>query len=264
MSSNCYTCIEINAHSLVVCMIQLKNANLSHLFQPHQYGSQQCESIFRQIRSFTSTYSTVANCSVKEILERISKIQLQNDIISKSGPNFKFPRISRPSSSDAFFELPSAEEIQNEIRKSEKDAFIDAMSVGLITTGEFSRENLTCQVKPYHVKEKKSKVAAKDKNDNQVEPGNIQLKNYASKFEGEKVRQTSPFVELFDLNKTGNRFICKKTSFCWLLRCDYTKLSSDRLQRVKTGCGRSKKHKRKIKKTNIVISHFHSKTKKKY
>lgn len=263
MSSNCYTCIEINAHSLIACMVQLKNVNSSHLFQPQQYGSQQCESIFRQIRSFTSTYSTVANCSVKEIVERISKIQLQNDIISKSGQNFKFPRIGKSSSSGCSFELPSADEIRNEIRKCKRDAVIDAMRVGLITADEFSQVNLTCQVKPYLVKEKKSMIATIDKNGKPVKTifGNIQMKNYASKFEGERVNQTSPFVELFDLNKTDSRFICKKTSFCWLLRCDYTKLSSDRLQRVQSG-KRSRKSKRKTKKGVIVKSQFYSKIRK--
>lgn len=113
-------------------MVQLKNANKNHLFQPHQYGSQQCESMFRQIRSFTSTYSTVANCSVKEILERISKIQLQNDIISKNGSNFKFPRIGKSNIAEDCVELPSVKDIQNEIKKSKKDAIIDAMRVGLL------------------------------------------------------------------------------------------------------------------------------------
>lgn len=83
LTSNTYNCIELNAHSLILCIVQLKKNNMQHLFLPNLMESQACESIFRQIRSFTTTYSTVANCSVKEILQRISKIQLQCDTASR-------------------------------------------------------------------------------------------------------------------------------------------------------------------------------------
>lgn len=56
LGSNCYTCIEINAHSLVKCLIQLNNINKPHLFMPFKFESQACESLFRQIRSLTTTY----------------------------------------------------------------------------------------------------------------------------------------------------------------------------------------------------------------
>lgn len=80
LSLHCYTCIELNAHSLVLCLLYLRKENLSNLFHTLLFGSQQCESLFRQLRSMTTTYSTVINCSVKEILERISKIHFQNEI----------------------------------------------------------------------------------------------------------------------------------------------------------------------------------------
>lgn len=92
LTLNCYVCIELNAHSLVLLLLYLNKAHMPHLFLPHLFGSQQCEAIFRQIRSFTSTYSTVANCSVKEILSRISKILLQSEI-SFNYNSFKFPRL---------------------------------------------------------------------------------------------------------------------------------------------------------------------------
>lgn len=81
LTSACYSCLEINAHSLIMCMIHLKTINRPDLFLPHLFESQPCESIFRQIRSFTTTYSTVTNSTVKEAMSRISKIQLQNDVI---------------------------------------------------------------------------------------------------------------------------------------------------------------------------------------
>lgn len=77
ISANCYSCIEINAHSMILLMLFLKERNLDLLFHPQLIGSQQCEHTFRQIRSFTSTYSTVTNSTLLEITRRISKIELQ-------------------------------------------------------------------------------------------------------------------------------------------------------------------------------------------
>lgn len=55
LTPNCYSCIELNAYSLVQCLLYLKEHNLPNLFLPHLYTSQTCESTFRQLRSFTST-----------------------------------------------------------------------------------------------------------------------------------------------------------------------------------------------------------------
>lgn len=66
MSSFCYYCIEQNAHSLVLMLMYLKKNNLIHLFSPKNFSSQPCESFYRQLRSFTSTNSTVVNFSKKK------------------------------------------------------------------------------------------------------------------------------------------------------------------------------------------------------
>lgn len=99
ISLPCYKCVEINAHSLIYLLICLLDQDLDELFVPEMIGSQQCESIFRQLRSFTSTYSTVTNFSVLEMIQRISKVKLQNDIIHFKLKHFNFPRTGVPSSS---------------------------------------------------------------------------------------------------------------------------------------------------------------------
>lgn len=100
LTSNCYACLEINAHSMIMCMLHLKQTNRSDLFLPHLFESQPCESLFRQLRSFTSTYSTVTNCTIKEAMSRISKIQLQNDIIHGTSSHFVYPRFSKHTPND--------------------------------------------------------------------------------------------------------------------------------------------------------------------
>lgn len=56
MSSNCYACIEINAHELVKCLIHLKKIDKPEYFRPFLFESQPCESMFRQVRSYTGSY----------------------------------------------------------------------------------------------------------------------------------------------------------------------------------------------------------------
>lgn len=87
-----YICIELNAHSLVLLIDYLRENKQTHLFMPELFSSQPCEAFFRKIRSYTSTYSTVANCTVKEIMDRINKLQLQSDIPTYNSENFIFPR----------------------------------------------------------------------------------------------------------------------------------------------------------------------------
>lgn len=49
-----YSCIELNAHNLVLIIMFLSSHNMSELFLPFLYSSQPCEEFFRRIRSFTS------------------------------------------------------------------------------------------------------------------------------------------------------------------------------------------------------------------
>lgn len=92
-----YVCIELNAHSLVSLIVYFKEKNMSKLFMPKLFSSQPCESFFRTIRSYTSTFSTVANCTVKEILDRMNKLQLQSDIPIQNQKNYFYPRTDNSS-----------------------------------------------------------------------------------------------------------------------------------------------------------------------
>lgn len=105
ISVNCYTCIELDAHALVKKVMAEESDSDSdsegsysnHSFIPNLYSSQPCESVFRQMRSITSTYSTVVSCNMLEMIFRMKKIQLQNDIISDSKEEIKFPRFEKKS-----------------------------------------------------------------------------------------------------------------------------------------------------------------------
>lgn len=249
LSTYAYSCIELNAHSLVQCITQLRNTNKPQLFQPHLFESQQCESLFRQIRSFSSTYSTVANCSVKEIVSRISKIQLQSDIAMSIGSNYNFPLLNRIQTkhNPIVFDLPTAHEIQNVIEQAQNDALKDAGPLGLITNKKINEIDLSCPIKPFNdmkraktnnVNKRLQQDFARSLTMRDFDFEHIKLKNFSEKCDDE-IDNDSGFVEVF--RNEYNRIVVKKTSLCWFLRNDYAKLSSDRLERVKANT-RNKKN----------------------
>lgn len=79
ITTNCYACIEMNAHSLVLIMLHLRRLNSPQLFLPFLYQSQACESTFRKIRSMSSVFCTVVNCSIRDMIGRMNRIELQGD-----------------------------------------------------------------------------------------------------------------------------------------------------------------------------------------
>lgn len=238
LTTPCYICLELNAHSLIMCMLHLKDISRPELFSPHLFESQPCESIFRQFRSFTTTYSTVTNCTVKEAMARISKIQLQNDIIHGTSPHFVFPRLNKQQNpNDAMLnrniDLPTKLEIVTEIQNCQQDAVAKAKSLGLIPN---QRNNgFSCKVPPYTSSDRckiKRRILTKNINKKPLDPpnfNNIQLKNFADKLSGE-IEANGPYVEI--ITDDNKRIVVKKMSLCWLWRPESRKLSNDRLLRV--------------------------------
>lgn len=238
LSMNCYSCIEMNAHSLIQIILHLRKIDKPELFLPYLFESQPCEAIFRQFRSMSSTYSTVTNCTVKEANSRISKIQLQNEIMHVTSSDFVYPRlVKKIENKQTVHSLPSAEEIYNEIVFCEKLAITTATKLGLIRKGTDTQNKFVCRINMHSISNnrivrKKHRSPTNDDKNSYTLPDikNIQLKDYTGKYAHEVVDETSPFVEMY--NVTGRRTLVKKTSLCWLLRGESQKLSSDRLQRV--------------------------------
>lgn len=240
LTVNCYACIELNAHALIKIMCYLKENDMETLFLPHLFSSQQCESIFRLLRSLTSTYSTVTNFTAKEAINRIDKIELQNQIMHMM-PQFTYPRLGKKDfANKQHHKLPTKTEISNVILQCKQDAIKTAVKFQLIpprATEATERITTACHINKYIPK--KTVVSLSTVPHSQSIPTkqltisdfkNIALKNYAEK-KPDTITETSPYAELcFD----SNRIVVKKTSLCWLLRQDDDrKLSNDRLLRVR-------------------------------
>lgn len=211
---------------------------------PFLVSSQPCESTFRQIRSSSTVFSTVTNCSVKGGTSLISNVQFQNQIMQHTSEQFIYPRLKNTSHSQNNGPLPSADSIFNEIQLCQKLAIYTALKLGLIAEKK-SKENYVCKINPPLSKTvaqlKSTRIQSKNYNQNTnilnnpivfmaTDLKNIQLKNYARKVNPDDINETGPYVEV---ECYGNRrIIVKKTSLCWLLGSEHNKLSNDRLRRV--------------------------------
>lgn len=92
ITSNAFMCVELNTHGLTKLSRKLRDEGRPELFLPTLTSSQPCEGRFRDLRSQTSTKSTVVNVSMREALRRDGRVQLQGDIACEIGSEFRFPR----------------------------------------------------------------------------------------------------------------------------------------------------------------------------
>lgn len=246
LTSACYSCMELNAHSMILILLYLKSTNQSHLFLPWLYSSQPCEGFYRQIRALSTCNSTVTNCTVKEIADRIHKIELQNEISSDPTTSFIFPHKLKSNVKwpTIHFKLPTEQEIFDTIEKCQVKAISDAIKIGLIDR-KYRKQNIDCNIPRYFQKKSSPDYTEYDEQfpefddeEGQFEVWldvlnqlkTVNLKNFAYKFGDGPVCDTSPYTEIYGGKK---RIVIKKESLVWLIRKNEKKLSSDRLQRVK-------------------------------
>lgn len=85
ITSNTYTCIELNAHGLLLMLEKCREKNRIDIFLPWLFSSQACEKIFRQTRSMTTTYCTMVNYSFYDMIKRLNRIQALNEISTDLG-----------------------------------------------------------------------------------------------------------------------------------------------------------------------------------
>lgn len=233
LTQNCYACIEINAHNLVNLILFLKKNDMDEHFLPSLYNSQPCEEFFRKLRSFTSTFSTMVNCTIKDMLGRMKKVHLLSNIENET--TFTFPRNKNSHQFDGYNndKLPTREQIVLQIETCRENAQKYAIEVGLVDENK-ERSKDICRI-PVLTSDNKKSNQIKNKKIVQVpltmRQNMISLQNFALKFKNEdEIPVTSQYVEVH--RNHIQRFVVKKTYLCWLLRKEIGKLSNDRIRRV--------------------------------
>jgi len=168
ITTNAYSCIELNALSLILLVKKFRDSTFClrpYMFIPWHFSSQACEELFRTTRSMTSTFSTVVNFTMKDILQRLTRIELlnmiQNDLhenhqsilqspnpshsvdlpnlLNPSQSSYNFPRYKNHSrnfinntklQSTVTFETISDKEIEDILAASLNDAALAATDLG--------------------------------------------------------------------------------------------------------------------------------------
>lgn len=127
---NAYVCIELNAHSLVRLTLQLSSLNMEHLFLPFLYNSQTCEAFFRNLRSMTTTNSTVVNFSLRDVIFRIRRVSFQTEVMNKLGDKYNFV-MKNNTRGTQFASLPNEDEIFQIIMRAKEEALRESFNVGI-------------------------------------------------------------------------------------------------------------------------------------
>ena len=85
LTQNAYTCIELNAHALVLLLVTLRDnvENSQYCVCPWLLGPQTCEQAFRAARSMSSTFTSIINFGVLGLLHRLHRLQIQAELQRK-------------------------------------------------------------------------------------------------------------------------------------------------------------------------------------
>lgn len=260
ISSNCYSCIELNAHAMVTCINYFRDQNIPRLFLPWLFSSQCCESFFRTARYMTNTCNTVVNFSILELLYRVNRINLLSQIPVILKGKYVFPRedknnkVSNLVTENLYnLDLPNEKQIQDIITRAWQDA---VKKMNCIKLNIQVNENF-----PMAPHEKLSEIKIDDEEDDLslAQNSNSMLheeRNTISKLNSEIIQDIEDDTEYNEENTTnvdpndidpkflkhspytlyeseGKCRIIRKSTLCWQLSDGKSKLSNDRLQRVK-------------------------------
>lgn len=126
VSSNMYSCIEINFHNLIILSMQMRDENLDRFFLTFLFNSQHCESFFRCLRSWSTNQATRINWDVSECLHVIKQVVCsQNASLALTQKGFIMPNKNKHDNILAIEEikLPSNVDIEQVLESALKDVY---------------------------------------------------------------------------------------------------------------------------------------------
>ncbi|XP_053699211.1 uncharacterized protein LOC128746192 [Sabethes cyaneus] len=116
ITTNAYCCVELNSHALLEFITACRDRNVPEQCIIENLSSQPCEKIFRQLRSMASTNQTIVNFTVKELTEKLRRIQMKMTIMLKHQKSINFPALICESSTEQ--SMPSDDELITVVEKA--------------------------------------------------------------------------------------------------------------------------------------------------
>lgn len=98
ITPNTYSCLELNAHNLVLAARSCRDRGKPEEFLVKHFGSQDVESEFRHLRSMTTMNHTQTNVTFKELGEKLRRSHMCQQIEHRNCGDFKFQTHSKAPS----------------------------------------------------------------------------------------------------------------------------------------------------------------------
>lgn len=188
------------------------------------------------MRSISSIYFTKVNFSLLELFHSIGRIEILTDIMYNklADVDITFPRIKDKMDKMTIFELPSNEQIQEEINKAKKQAINDArnLDMNVDNTGE-----IRCE---YVYNNKSEQKDVPDEDLDLIDDTELLMESFENleiSYIRSPLEKPSSFLDI--LEKNGSLKKVRKSSVVSLLSTGKAKLSSDRLRRVQNSSEKS-------------------------
>lgn len=130
ITSNAYTCMELNAHAIVMLLDMCRES--PEQFLVLCFSSQPAEELFRELRSMTTTLETAVEFSMREIGDRIRRAFMKVLVSYRQKDKYTFPNIIKKLEKyPAVQQIPSKEAIKNEIERARLAASCNLVELGL-------------------------------------------------------------------------------------------------------------------------------------
>lgn len=233
---NSYTCVELNAHTLLILILSHIEDGTLDDFYPWLLGSQPCEEWFRSARSLTSTFSTVINFTSQEFVEKSKRIEFLYEATHSLSEEYVFPRSFKKNHILSSQKGITREDIFGSIDKAKCDSILSVKKLNMIV-GE--NDWKVCDLTEASEDDATKKRGRNIDTPNTRKPDyNVKMdlikKIQSSNFKvAEKIPEdleNSPFVEI---DVDGKSIVIKKSCLVWMLSDKGERVSTDRVFRFK-------------------------------
>ncbi|CAF2146013.1 unnamed protein product [Rotaria magnacalcarata] len=133
ISKPAYLSVELNAHNLLYLVLLVKQKHLPKqaLVNIHLFSSQPCESVFRDARSLSGSFSTMVNFTVNNFIRRAQKLSILNEIkYNQSKNHLSFPVHHKHKQNDPLIYTDRLDEIdQLNVEQIILDAYDQAINI---------------------------------------------------------------------------------------------------------------------------------------
>ncbi|XP_065077882.1 uncharacterized protein LOC135701105 [Ochlerotatus camptorhynchus] len=132
-TSNVYWCLELNAHELVHFLVNCRENNAHDQFLVQNLNSQPCETSFRELRSMTTINHTAVNFTMKDVEQRMQRVQMKLLIAHRRKDTLCFPSLRKQVFkllAASSYDLPNDDQIAQSIKVAKHKATELLISVG--------------------------------------------------------------------------------------------------------------------------------------